>query len=749
MTQFKDRRLLTTLLKESILQLCKISVGLIGNYEIDGIICISSSEIDDQHIVVKVHEQIVKDDLVNQVSQSRQPAGAQPDCHSEREHRKNPQKEMDWHSSTNNNHKRWMNSRQNEQNYTGRCVGGESASSRVGQCGTSLDQRVGSVSPDRQPGHDFMAPSGNAQPTRHSVYLDDRPLSSASLPPGLGIGRCSYPILSESQQQHLSVRTEVIKHGLNRKRMGSSEVNMGEGKRRMQCVRIDYSEEDEAGSLLPVCDDTEDIKHIVEAVGLSEMLDCGEVVIKKEADDCEADTSLSSSSVPSSVPLVHSAGATTCADYEVPSLQEASAVASSSDLVQPINTQNIPMSSHSSSQDTERRTPGEVADNIVLPSTGMNDACCVDTASKYLCAQCKSCLPSKGKLEEHFSDCHACAMTHCCDRCHQGFSEQQAYMIHACSNEQENFSDNGGAGNCEQVSTSMSNNVDSCRGGAGNCEQVSTSVSDDADTCQHPNPDNVAHNNSEHHQQTVDDSSAFVSDTRDSTNTVADVTSELLCGIAMQKGELQSTSAVTETDSKGLYATGDRSFVDNLSGSDSEYVRRVELNILNVTSGGVHASDYRCCVCQLPCYSYSALETHSLREHKRYTCPHCNKSFTQTSSRNRHMYTHDCRQPFGCLHCSARFTRADTLRKHYARQHNSTSIPAWLGMNMPPRNEVASTLERGQSLDSITLESPWPSGSMAVDVNRDMTGVQTYVTTALSGDVRSSAEMIEISDEGE
>ncbi|KAK2182476.1 hypothetical protein NP493_351g01017 [Ridgeia piscesae] len=711
MSEFKDRRLLTTLLKESILQLCKISVGLVGNYEIDGIICISRSEADDEHIVVKVHEHISKDGISNRASHDHPSLYTQSESRSEREYvvpRKNSHEDLDLRcvSSSSNSHKRWMNSRQNERNHT-RCVSGEA--SRFGRYTSSHVQRVGSVSPERQSEHSVVASNGSAQLARlhHNVYTENRTVFPESVPQDCGIGHCSYPISSESR--HLPLQAESVK--LGRKRAGSCDVNVSGNKKRMQRADADFSEE-VASDGSQMCDDTEDFKHTLAAAGLSEMLDCTDVAIKKEddtLDDCETVTSTAPPAGQSNTPT-HSVVMPTCsvAGYDIvlssQDVNSVPAVVSTNGIVQPVNSQDV-QTFNQSSLDTENGPSDGAA---VLPPKEGDDTSYMSTSSKHSCAQCRSSFPSREELTDHFSVCHTCTMTHYCDRCHQGFSDEQAYTTHDCCSELEIHTDTA---NCNQVSTSPG------------------TASDDTDGCQLSVTDNVTHSSSKR-EQTVNDPPTFASGAGDSCNTMVP---ELSYNAAMHTDEPPTTSAANRTDTEGQHEAGDRSFPETLSGSEGDYTRQVEQNI-DANNGG----DFRCSVCQLQCYSYTSLETHSLREHKRYTCPHCSKSFTQTSSRNRHMYTHGCRQPFACLHCSARFTRADTLRKHYARHHQMTAMPAWLSMNISTRCDAPGTVERGQSLDSVTLESAWPA-----DVNRDILGYQTYLAT------RNSAEMIEISDEGE
>lgn len=59
MDQLKDKKVICKVLKEAILQLCKAYIrSLNSSFTIDGIICISKDEIDDQEFVVKIHEKV-------------------------------------------------------------------------------------------------------------------------------------------------------------------------------------------------------------------------------------------------------------------------------------------------------------------------------------------------------------------------------------------------------------------------------------------------------------------------------------------------------------------------------------------------------------------------------------------------------------------------------------------------------------------------------------------------------------------
>ena len=683
MTQFKDRRLLTTLLKESILQLCKISVGLVGDYEIDGLICISSSESDDQHIVVKVHEQIVKDGYANVAKRT----SYSPDLHSDGEQgmspepRTNAREEMNWGASAINNHKRWMDNGAHERKHGRR---------HVDPCRAQV-HRGDSESPDQHGCEDTSSSNAHATRLRNSFYIDTRTASSASFPADLGIGHCSYSIAGDRRRS----RPLMEFGGISRKRVSSCDVDVGDNKRRIRCSSDDVRAVSES-SLGQAYDDSEDVKHAIATVGVSEVYEYNEVVnVKKEVDsldDHEARLCFptgQSSTAHSVIMTTHSA-----ADYDVrASSQEvdsATPVVSSNGLIE----RDAQMTG-CASLDAESGSPGEMVDNALRASTGA-----MGESTTYSCSLCNGCFPSERDMATHFTEGHTCSMTFCCDRCHRGFSDEQAYKVHTCSNEHVILSDNANSGNCKHVS-----------------------MSDDVEGCQYPN-------DHEHVQQTVND--PFVSDA--DKNALPTVLSELSFGTSMQTDELHCAKLHRDD----LYPATDKSFVDTLIGE-------IDYSRANHHDADTN-SDYRCIVCQMLCDSYAALEAHSLQEHKRYTCPHCNKSFTQTSSRNRHMHTHGCRKPFACLHCSARFTRADTLRRHYTREHRSTEMPAWL--RMPVRNDAVVPLDRTLSLDAVTLQSAWPTSS-PVDVNNDAVVAHTYLTTVLRENVRTKADMIEISDDGE
>ena len=79
---------------------------------------------------------------------------------------------------------------------------------------------------------------------------------------------------------------------------------------------------------------------------------------------------------------------------------------------------------------------------------------------------------------------------------------------------------------------------------------------------------------------------------------------------------------------------------------------------------------YRCDTCERVHASFAEHSTHVQCVHLRCACPHCGRTFSQTSSRNRHVVTaHLPSKLFECRLCNTSYTRAHTLRKHCERAH--------------------------------------------------------------------------------
>lgn len=81
---------------------------------------------------------------------------------------------------------------------------------------------------------------------------------------------------------------------------------------------------------------------------------------------------------------------------------------------------------------------------------------------------------------------------------------------------------------------------------------------------------------------------------------------------------------------------------------------------------------YSCEICRASVTGATAFELHCRSEHRRTPCVYCGKTFSQKGNMERHQRQHTGERPFSCPHCSCSYTRKETLKVHISQAHPAT-----------------------------------------------------------------------------
>jgi len=81
---------------------------------------------------------------------------------------------------------------------------------------------------------------------------------------------------------------------------------------------------------------------------------------------------------------------------------------------------------------------------------------------------------------------------------------------------------------------------------------------------------------------------------------------------------------------------------------------------------------YVCDICRASIVGAAAFEVHCRSEHRRTPCVYCGKTFSQKGNMERHQRQHTGERPFACPHCSCSYTRKETLKVHIHQAHPAT-----------------------------------------------------------------------------
>uniref|UniRef100_A0A183CC04 Ribosomal_L7Ae domain-containing protein n=1 Tax=Globodera pallida TaxID=36090 RepID=A0A183CC04_GLOPA len=105
-----------------------------------------------------------------------------------------------------------------------------------------------------------------------------------------------------------------------------------------------------------------------------------------------------------------------------------------------------------------------------------------------------------------------------------------------------------------------------------------------------------------------------------------------------------------------------------------EYYRDKHLKFTRCVDNGNRR--FPCSLCSRSFEKRDRLRIHVLHVHERYRpheCPSCLKTFSQSSSLNKHLRTHSGERPYQCPHCEKAFTASSILRTHRRQPSESAA----------------------------------------------------------------------------
>ena len=110
---------------------------------------------------------------------------------------------------------------------------------------------------------------------------------------------------------------------------------------------------------------------------------------------------------------------------------------------------------------------------------------------------------------------------------------------------------------------------------------------------------------------------------------------------------------------------------------------------------------YSCDTCHASIVGAAAFELHCRSEHRRTPCVYCGKTFSQKGNMERHQRRHTGERPFACPHCSCSYTRKETLKVHVNQAHPAA---------------VTSDAAAGYKEPSLEFESNRTAGHLTADL---------------------------------